>query len=306
MEKKYDIVIIGGGPAGISAGIYAVRAGRSVLIIEKFAPGGQLGLIGEIENYAGFEKINGFELAQKFEKHAKSLGVEFVFDNALSLEKQVDNNIVKCEKNTYLANAVILALGCHSRELNIEGEKAFKGKGVSYCALCDGNFFKNKTVAVVGSGDSAFSDALYLSNLCKQVYVLTKDRLKLNNYAENELDGKGNVELLKGAISKKIIGEEKVESLEFERNDKTEKIDVDGVFVAIGRTPDTKMLKGVIDLDERGYILANESMETSMEGVYVCGDVRTDSIRQIATAVGDGAVAGTNASKYVLRKIAKK
>ena len=159
MEKKYDIVIIGGGPAGISAGIYAVRAGRSVLIIEKFAPGGQLGLIGEIENYAGFEKINGFELAQKFEKHAKSLGVEFVFDNALSLEKQVDNNIVKCEKNTYLANAVILALGCHSRELNIEGEKAFKGKGVSYCALCDGNFFKNKTVAVVGSGDSAFSDA---------------------------------------------------------------------------------------------------------------------------------------------------
>ncbi len=306
MEKKYDIVIIGGGPAGISAGIYAVRAGRSVLIIEKFAPGGQLGLIGEIENYAGFEKINGFELAQKFEKHAKSLGVEFVFDNALSLEKQVDNNIVKCEKNTYLANAVILALGCHSRELNIEGEKAFKGKGVSYCALCDGNFFKNKTVAVVGSGDSAFSDALYLSNLCKQVYVLTKDRLKLNNYAENELDGKGNVELLKGAISKKIIGEEKVESLEFERNDKTEKIDVDGVFVAIGRTPDTKMLKGVIDLDERGYILANESMETSMEGVYVCGDVRTNSIRQIATAVGDGAVAGTNASKYVLRKIAKK
>lgn len=306
MEKKYDIVIIGGGPAGISAGIYAVRAGRSVLIIEKFAPGGQLGLIGEIENYAGFEKINGFELAQKFEKHAKSLGVEFVFDNALSLEKQVDNNIVKCEKNTYLANAVILALGCHSRELNIEGEKAFKGKGVSYCALCDGNFFKNKTVAVVGSGDSAFSDALYLSNLCKQVYVLTKDRLKLNNYAENELDGKGNVELLKGAISKKIIGEEKVESLEFERNDKTEKIDVDGVFVAIGRTPDTKMLKGVIDLDEWGYILANESMETSMEGVYVCGDVRTNSIRQIATAVGDGAVAGTNASKYVLRKIAKK
>lgn len=306
MEKKYDIVIIGGGPAGISAGIYAVRAGRSVLIIEKFAPGGQLGLIGEIENYAGFEKINGFELAQKFEKHAKSLGVEFVFDNALSLEKQVDNNIVKCEKNTYLANAVILALGCHSRELNIEGEKAFKGKGVSYCALCDGNFFKNKTVAVVGSGDSAFSDALYLSNLCKQVYVLTKDRLKLNNYAENELDGKGNVELLKGAISKKIIGEEKVESLEFERNDKTEKIDVDGVFVAIGRTPDTKMLKGVIDLDEWGYILANESMETSMEGVYVCGDVRTNSIRQIATAVGDGAIAGTNASKYVLRKIAKK
>ena len=303
MEKKYDIVIIGGGPAGISAGIYAVRAGRSVLIIEKFAPGGQLGLIGEIENYAGFEKINGFELAQKFEKHAKSLGVEFVFDNALSLEKQVDNNIVKCEKNTYLANAVILALGCHSRELNIEGEKAFKGKGVSYCALCDGNFFRNKTVAVVGSGDSA---SLYLSNLSKQVFVLTKDHLKMNNYSENELYGKGNFELLKGAISKKIIGEEKVESLEFERNDKTEKIDVDGVFVAIGRTPDTKMLKGVIDLDERGYILVNESMETSMEGVYVCGDVRTNSIRQIATAVGDGAVAGTNASKYVLRKIAKK
>ena len=303
MKNEYDIIIVGAGPAGISAGIYAVRAGRSVLIIEKFAPGGQLGLIGEIENYAGFEKINGFDLAQKFESHAKTLGVDFVFDSVISLESHDDYKIVNCQNNTFNAIVVILALGCHSRELNIEGEKEFKGKGVSYCALCDGNFFRNKNVAVVGSGDSAFSDALYLSNLCNKVYVLTKENLKLNNYAENEFDDKENVLLMKGANSKKIVGSEKVESLEYETNGEIKTINVDGVFVAIGRVPDTSMLEGVLKLDNKGYIETNDNMETSEKGIYACGDVRADSIRQIATAVGDGAIAGTFASKFVLKKI---
>ncbi len=306
MKNEYDIIIVGAGPAGISAGIYAVRAGRSVLIIEKFAPGGQLGLIGEIENYAGFEKINGFDLAQKFESHAKTLGVDFVFDSVISLESHDDYKIVNCQNNTFKATAVILALGCHSRELNIEGEKEFKGKGVSYCALCDGNFFRNKNVAVVGSGDSAFSDALYLSNLCNKVYVLTKENLKLNNYAENEFDDKENVLLMKGANSKKIVGSEKVESLEYETNGEIKTINVDGVFVAIGRVPDTSMLKGVLKLDNKGYIETNDNMESSEKGIYACGDVRANSIRQIATAVGDGAIAGTYASKFVLKKIFEK
>lgn len=302
MEKNYDIVIIGGGPAGISAGIYASRAGRSVLIIEKYAPGGQLSLIGQIENYAGFKSINGYELAVKFEEHAKSLGIEFCIDEVVNITKSRGDFLIKTLQTKICAKSVVLALGCHSRPLNIEGEEELKGKGVSYCALCDGNFFKNKTVAVVGSGDSAFSDAIYLSSLCKQVYVLTKNNLKLHNYSEDELDDKTNVQILKGAISKKILGKDYVQKLIFEKDGIMTNIDVDGVFVAIGRVPDTKFLKDFIELTDGGYIKSNDQMETSQAGVFVCGDVREGSIRQIATAVGDGAIAGTNASKYALKR----
>lgn len=301
MKNEYDVIIIGGGPAGISAGIYSARAGRKVAIIEKFAPGGQLGLIGQIENYAGFKSINGFELAEKFEQHARFYGVEFIFDEAVKVEKIDSEILVKCMQNEYSAKALVIALGCHSRPLNVEGEEKFKGKGVSYCALCDGNFYKNKTVAVVGSGDSAFSDAIYLSSICKKVFVLTKDILKLHNYAEDELDDKQNVEILKGALSNKILGEDFVTALVYDQNGKQQKIDVDGVFVAIGRVPETNFLEGFVDLTKGGYVIADENMQTSKEGVFVCGDVREGSLRQIATAVGDGAIAGTNASKYALK-----
>ena len=301
MKNEYDVIIIGGGPAGISAGIYSARAGRKVAIIEKFAPGGQLGLIGQIENYAGFKSINGFELAEKFEQHARFYGVEFIFDEAVKVEKIDSEILVKCMQNEYSAKALVIALGCHSRPLNVEGEKKFKGKGVSYCALCDGNFYKNKTVAVVGSGDSAFSDAIYLSSICKKVFVLTKGTLKLHNYAEDELDDKQNVEILKGALSNKILGEDFVTALVYDQNGKQQKIDVDGVFVAIGRVPETNFLEGFVDLTKGGYVIADENMQTSKEGVFVCGDVREGSLRQIATAVGDGAIAGTNASKYALK-----
>ncbi len=301
MKNEYDVIIIGGGPAGISAGIYSARAGRKVAIIEKFAPGGQLGLIGQIENYAGFKSINGFELAEKFEQHARFYGVEFIFDEAVKVEKIDSEILVKCMQNEYSAKALVIALGCHSRPLNVEGEEKFKGKGVSYCALCDGNFYKNKTVAVVGSGDSAFSDAIYLSSICKKVFVLTKGILKLHNYAEDELDDKQNVEILKGALSNKILGEDFVTALVYDQNGKQQKIDVDGVFVAIGRVPETKFLEGFVNLTKSGYVIADENMQTSKEGVFVCGDVREGSLRQIATAVGDGAIAGTNASKYALK-----
>ena len=303
---KYEIIIIGGGPAGIAAGIYAARAGRKVLIIEKYAPGGQLNLIGEIENYAGFKKIAGSMLAQNFEEHAKSLGVEFVMDEVVSVEKSKGGFEIKTNSASYQAISVILAQGCHSRELGIDGEMKFKGHGVSYCALCDGNFFKGKTVAVVGSGDSAFSDAVYLASICKKVYVLTKAKLKLHNYAEDELDDKKNVKILKAAISTRILGEEKLERLEYEQDGKRKTIAVDGVFVAIGRTPETLILKDFVELTDGGYVKSNDKMETSLAGVFVCGDVRDGSIRQIATAVGDGAIAGTNANKYVLIKQKKK
>ena len=304
--KSFDIVIIGGGPAGISAGIYASRAGRKVLIVEKFALGGQLNLIGQIENYAGFKSIDGFSLAGNFAEHAKSAGCQIESDEIVSIKKTAFGFSLTGTNGVYKAKAVILAQGCHPRLLKIEGEEQFKGRGVSYCALCDGNFFKGKSVAVVGSGDSAFSDAIYLASICKRVYVLTKEVLKLHNYSEDELSDKKNVTILKGALSKRILGQDKVEGLEYEMAGKTNKLSVDAVFVAIGRIPDTEMLKGLVELDTSGYVLADENMQTSLEGVFVCGDVRKGSLRQIATAVGEGAIAGTNASKYVLKSSAKR
>lgn len=296
----YDILIVGGGPAGLMAGIYAKRAGRSVAIIEKFVTGGQLNLIGEVENYLGFAKIQGPMLAEKFSSHAKSLNVPVIYDEIVDYDISGQTKTLTGKKGTYEAKAVILAQGCHSKELNIEGETKFKGNGVSYCAVCDGNFFKGKDVAVVGSGDSAFSDALYLSAICKHVYVLAKSNLKLHNYAKNEFDGKDNITLKMGALSQRITGEDKLTGIVFDENGKENSLAVDGVFVAIGRTPDTAPLKGKLNMNEKGYIEANEKMETSVPGVFVCGDVRQGSIAQISTAVGDGAIAGTEASKYVL------
>lgn len=302
MEKKidYEILIVGGGPAGLTAGIYAKRAGRKVAIIEKYLPGGQLNLIGEIENYTGYKKVIGSQLAMNFHEHVMSLDIPIIYDEIVDYKFEGKIKEVIGKKKTYTTSTIILALGSNPRELGIEGETKFKGQGVSYCALCDGNFFKGKTVAVVGSGDSAFSDAIYLSSICKKIYVLTKSELKLHNYAKNELDEKENVELLKGALSKQILGDNFVKKLVYEKDGKELQIDVDGVFVAIGRRPETQMLEGKLELTERGFIKANDKMQTSQEGVFVCGDVREGNIKQIATAIGDGAVAGTEASKYVL------
>lgn len=300
MDKIYDILVVGGGPAGVTSAIYAKRAGRDVAIIEKFVIGGQLSLIGEIENYPGFSSIAGDELAKDFRNHAKSLDIPFIYDDISDYDFAGEVKTVASKKQSYKAKAVILAMGSHPKELNIDGEKNFIGRGVSYCALCDGNFFKNQDVAVVGSGDSAVSDALYLSNICKNVYVLTKNQLKLNNYSEDDLRERENIKVLKGAISKQIEGDNKVQTLVYEKDGEESNLDVNAVFVAIGRKPDTDNLKDKINLNDRGFIETNDRMETSTKGVYACGDVRTSVIKQIATAVGDGAIAGNEASKYVL------
>ena len=301
-DKIYDIIIVGGGAAGISAAIYAKRAGRDILVLEKFFVGGQLNLIGEIENYAGFPKISGSELADKFKAHAKSLEIPIKLEEVIDYKLEGSVKEVVCKNHTYKTKAIILALGSHPRELKIDGEKQFIGRGVSYCALCDGNFFKGKDVAVVGSGDSAFSDAIYLSNICNKVYVLTKSYLKLHNYTEEDLLDKKNVEILKDAISKNIEGKEKLETLTYSHDGQEKTLKVDAVFVAIGRTPDTEIFKDKLSLSPSGYIVTNDRMQTSVEGVFACGDVRQNLIKQIATAVGEGAIAGTEANKYVLMK----
>ena len=295
----YDVIVVGGGPAGITSAIYAKRANKSVLVIEKFMPGGQLGLIGKIESYTGFKSVDGNELSLKMFEHATSLGIEFVFEEACEYQLCDKIKTIKCNKNSYQGKAIILAQGCHSRELGIDGEQEFKGRGVSYCALCDGNFFKGKKVAVVGSGDSAFSDGVYLADLCEKVYILTKESLTLHNYAENEFDDKKNVELIKGGQAQKIEGDDKVSSLVYNIDGANKNVKVDGVFVAIGRQPDTANLKDKIDMTEKGFIKCDSQMQTSCKGVFACGDIRENSIRQIATAVGDGALAGTMAVRYV-------
>lgn len=301
MEKVYDILIIGGGPAGITAGIYAKRAGKTVAILERFVPGGQVAQIGEIENYPAFPKINGFELANKFYEHAQKLDVPFLMEEVTKLDLSQKVKIVYTRKNVYKAKVVVLAMGCKTRELNIEGEQKFKGKGVSYCAVCDGNFFKGQTTAVVGSGDSAIGDAIYLSGICKKVYVLTKNGFKTTNHPVDELKKYKNVEVLDKAISGKILGSEKVESLEFVQDEKTKSIDVDGIFVAIGRTPDTAILEKQVALSEKGYIKVDENFMTSVDGVFACGDIVEGSIKQIATATGDGAMVATKAILWLAK-----
>lgn len=302
----FDILIIGGGPAGVSAGIYAKRAGRNVAIIEKVAIGGQLNLIGEIENYAGFKSIEGTALANEFYDHTQKFEIPIIYDEIIETSLSGEVKKLKGKKGEYEARSVILALGSNCRELSIEGESRLKGSGVSYCAVCDGRFFKGRDVAVVGSGDSAVSDALYLSSICSKVYVLTKSTLKLHNYTLEEVESKENVTVLKGAISKRIEGKFAVDKLIYESDGEEKSLDVSAVFVAIGRKPETSFLGGQIDENEVGYIKVDSLMQTNIEGVYACGDIVISPIKQVSIAVGQGAIAGNEASKFVLRQIHSK
>ena len=299
----FDVLVVGGGPAGITAAIYAKRAGRNVAIIEKIALGGQLNIIGKIENYPGFGEVMGPMLADEFSKHAQLLEIPIIYDEVQDIELEGEIKTVYCSGGKYETLALILALGSNYRELNIEGEKKFAGSGVSYCAVCDGRFFRDKNVAVVGSDDSAISDALYLSSVAKNVYVFAKDKLKMHNYTFSEIEEKKNIFLYEDCISKKIEGDSTVESLIYQHDGKQEKINVDGIFVAVGRKPATEMLKGKIELNSKGYIVANEKMQTNKEGVFACGDINDPIVRQVSVAVGQGAIAGTEASKYALKKI---
>lgn len=296
----FDILIIGGGPAGITAGIYAKRANKNVAIIEKLVPGGQVALIGEIENYPGFAKINGDELSLNMFQQAQGLGIEFIFDEAVKFDFSSKIKKVECKNGVYEAKSVILAMGSAAKEINVEGERRLFGKGVSYCAMCDGNFFKDRNVAVVGSGDSSVSNAIYLAGVCKTVHVFTKNELKLSAYTEEDLKLK-NIKIHKGAMVSKILGKDAVQGVEFVEEGKKKTCKVEAVFVAIGRTPDTAMLNGQIDLNQKGYIDVVDGVKTNINGVYACGDVTTNPIKQIVIAASSGAMAATEALKYLAK-----
>lgn len=306
----FDIIIIGGGPAGLTASIYALRAKKKVLLIEKMAIGGQAAQTNEIENYPGFEKISGIDLSIKMFDQAQKLGLEFVFSDIQSMDLTSEIKTIITFDGKYETKSVILCMGATAKQLEVANEKKFLGKGVSYCATCDGNFFKNKIVAVVGGGNSSLSEALYLSNIAQKVYLIhrrekfTAEKIIVNKVFSLAENTNPKIKILTNSVIQDIKGNDKVESITISNHkEKTEQnINVDGIFIAIGRKPDTAFLAKVINLDESGYIITDEEMKTNIEMIYAAGDIRKKGLKQIITACSDGAIAAME----IVEKLNKK
>lgn len=296
----YDIVIIGAGVAGLTAGIYAKRANKTVLILEKKSYGGQIINASNIENYPGEEHISGFDLATKLYNQNKSLGVDIFYEEAKNVKKENKEFIIETNKNTYRSKALIIATGTNNRKMNLTNEDNLIGKGISYCATCDGNFYKNKVVAVVGGGNTALEDALYLSNICKKVYLIhRRDKFRADSKTVEELSKKDNIEVILNSNVTNLIGNDHLEMIEVTSNDKKNNLEVAGLFIAIGQIPESELLNGKIEIDESNYIISNENCHTNIEGAFVAGDVRQKNLRQLVTATSDGAIAATEAINYI-------
>lgn len=298
----YDLIIIGSGPAGLSAAVYAVRAGLNILVLESNAmSGGQVLNTYEVDNYLGMPGSDGFTMGMAFRAHADKLGVEFKTSQALSLEDLGDSKVVHTRKESLEAKAVILATGAHHAQLGVPGETEFAGRGVSYCATCDGAFFKGRTVAVVGGGDVALEDAVYLARSCAKVYLIhRRDQLRGAHILKEELETLKNVEILYSYTVQQIKGKEGVEALELldVKNGESRELPVEGVFIAVGIHPNTELVRDLTACDKSGYVLAGEDCATDRPGIFAAGDVRRKPLRQIVTAVSDGANAAVSAEKY--------
>ncbi|MDD5603110.1 MAG: thioredoxin-disulfide reductase [Eubacteriales bacterium] len=303
MDKSYDVIIIGGGPAGFTAAIYSARAMLKTLLIEKFFSGGQMATAGMIDNYPGFdEPVGGAELAEKMEKQAIRFGAEIIRDEVVEVDLENEIKTVKTGKGKYAGKTVIICTGAIPRELGLKNETEFRGAGVSYCATCDGAFFKGMTVAVAGGGDTAAKDAIYLSRICKKVYVIhRRDSLRASKWLQDSMFKIQNIEIIWDSVVENINGKFGVESLDI-RNVKTNDLHglkTDGLFVAIGSIPDTAVFKDKIKLNENGYIITDDKMQTGISGVYAAGDVREKNLRQIVTAAADGAIASYMAESHL-------
>lgn len=296
----YDIIIIGGGPAGLTAALYARRANKSVLIIEKSTYGGQITFSPKVENIPGFNVVSGNEFAEKLVEQVADQGAELEFCEVLSIEDG-DIKTVRTDGEDFQAKAVIIATGAKHRRLNLEGEDKFIGDGISFCAVCDGAFYKDKTVGVVGGGNSALQEAILLSDLCKKVYVIQNlDRLTGESKLCEQLYAKQNVEIILSTIVSSYIGESQFEGVTvLSSTGEERRIELDGLFVAIGLIPQNSAFKNVLTLNDYGYAVSSEDCLTSSKGVFVAGDCRTKKIRQVATAMSDGAVAALAACDYV-------
>ena len=293
-KQQYDVAIIGGGPAGYAAALYCARSSFSVLVLEKLSPGGQMATTGQVDNYPGFDEgVDGFELAEKMQRGAERFGAETAFAEVLSLDLKAQPKKIITTDGEILARAVILATGASPRELGLAGEPQLRGRGVAYCATCDGMMYKDKTVIVSGGGNSAVADALFLSKICKKVYLVhRRDRLRASKVYLKALEESG-VEFLWNSRITEILHDKRVTGAMIEEltSGEMRQVACDGIFVAIGRVPDTELFKGQVDMDDSGYLIADESTQTNLPGVYAVGDVRTKPLRQIVTAAADGAVA---------------
>ena len=299
----YDVIVIGGGPGGYTAALYAARANLSVAILEKLSPGGQMGTTDVIDNYPGFPQgVNGFELAMQMKEGAERFGAQTQLAEVTQVELAGQVKTIHTSGGDYQARTVVLATGAHPRELGLPGERELRGRGVSYCATCDGMFYRGKTVVVVGGGNTAVSDVLYLSRLCEKVYLVhRRDALRASKVYLDPLQKAENVEFVWDSEVKQLLRDQAVTGVRV-RNKKTgEERDIPcaGVFVAVGYLPNTQLYRGQVELDEAGYVLADETTQTNLPGVFAEGDLRKKPLRQVVTAASDGAVAAHFIEEYL-------
>ena len=299
----YDVIVIGGGPGGYAAALYAARANLQTMVIEKFAPGGQMATTDIVENYPGFvDGINGFELGMQMKKGAERFGVKTKLAEVKSVELNENPKRVHTAKETFEAKTIILALGAFPRELGLENESMLRGRGVSYCATCDGMFYRDKTVVIVGGGNTAVADAIFLAKICKKVYLVhRRDELRASKTYMESLEKTENIEFLWSSEVSEIMADEFVTGVKVKsrKDDSVRMVACDGIFVAIGNVPNTDLIKGQIELDEAGYVPADETTQTNIPGVFAVGDMRNKPLRQIVTAVADGAVASKYAEEFI-------
>ena len=303
MTKVYDMLIIGGGPGGYTAALYAARAGLSVLVLEKLSAGGQMALTHQIDNYPGFEDgVDGFELAEKMQAQAQRFGAQTEYAEVYSLDLDASPKKADTSEGEFYGRTVVIATGASPRELGLPEENSLIGRGVAYCAACDGMFYKGKTVVVVGGGNSAAADALLLSRVAEKVIIVhRRDTLRATKIYHQPLMNAENVEFVWNSTVKEILHSGKVSGVVVKdvNSGQEKQIDCDGVFVSIGRKPATELVKDSLQLDKGGYIIADESTKTNIGGVFAVGDVRTKQLRQVVTAVADGAVAAHMAEEYL-------
>lgn len=304
----YDIIILGAGPAGLSAGIYGARSKKKVLIIEKAIDGGQMAETISIENYPGIDKISGAELGQKMAEQAKSFGAEIVSDQVESIDINGDIKKIQGKLGTYEAKSLIIAQGSIPRPLGAKGEEKFKGKGISFCATCDAAFYEDLDVYVVGGGDAAIQEALFIANFAKKVHIIhRRDRLRAAQDIQERAFNNKKIDFIWDTCVDEVKGDKIANELVI-RNLKTGEVksiksdEPFGIFVFIGYLPNTDLYKDIIDLDDKGYIITDDEMRTKIDGVFAAGDIRKKTIRQVVTAAGDGAIAAMNAQKYVDEK----
>ena len=303
MKRNFDMVIIGGGPGGYTAALYAARAGLEVVVLEKLSAGGQMALTSQIDNYPGFEEgIDGFLLGEKMQAGAERFGAKTEYAEVFSVDLKASPKVIETSEGTFYGHTVILATGASPRELGVSGEKELVGRGIHYCAACDGLFYKDKTVLIVGGGNTAAADAFTLSRIAKKVILIhRRDTLRATKIYHEPLKKAENIEFHWNSVVSEFISDGKINGVKIKDVNTGEEslISCDGIFVSVGRKPATELVKDQLNLDDSGYVIADESTKTNLPGVYAVGDVRVKKLRQIVTAVADGAIAAHEAEEYL-------